>query len=228
MSDVLQDLAVTRPAADLGGRAATSADLEGDRHFLQVSAKIEAYSGTEGASNIHNYCLYPGITRGPPVHNSIRRVVTEHNDKGLAVIRSDESIAVNAVPGFNVGSAVLWTTESVPADNCDDVEGEKRPAGLTLKGGSVARISSLAPGFTSPMHRTLSIDYGIVLSGQVELILDGGETKFLSSGDLVVQRGTNHVWRNPSKTQWCNIIFVMIEAHPVKIGNIELTETVLP
>jgi quercetin dioxygenase-like cupin family protein len=70
---------------------------------------------------------------------------------------------------------------------------------MTLHGGSVFRVTDLGPEFTTPMHRTRSIDYCIVLSGEVELVLDGGETVQLEAGETVVQRGTSHAWRNPSR-----------------------------
>ena len=46
------------------------------------------------------------------------------------------------------------------------------------------------------MHRTVSLDYGVVLEGEVELVLDSGETRLMKRGDVSVQRGTNHAWRN--------------------------------
>ena len=62
--------------------------------------------------------------------------------------------------------ALIWTTQTVPADNNTDEQGAQREAGLTLKGGSVIRVVDFAPGARSPMHRSFSIDYGLVLAGQ--------------------------------------------------------------
>src|SRR5262249_49148766 len=118
---------------------------------------------------------------------------------------------------LDAGSRLVWTTARVPADNNLDLVGDKRSVGLTLDGGSVVRITELKPGFASPMHRTASIDYGIVLSGSLELVLDGGASVRLGPGDIVVQRGTKHLWRNPSATDECRIVFVMIEAGPVAV-----------
>ena len=64
------------------------------------------------------------------------------------------------------------------------------------------------------MHRTLSLDYGLVLSGQVDMELDDGVITHLKSGDVVVQRGTIHAWINNS-ADWCRMVFVLIEASPV-------------
>jgi quercetin dioxygenase-like cupin family protein len=120
--------------------------------------------------------------------------------------------------------ALIWTTPTVPADNNDDTDGAKREAGLTLHGGSVIRVVDLAPAEASPMHRSNSIDYGIVLSGAVELELEGGDTTKLGPGNIIIQRGTNHLWRNPSTTEWCRIVFVLIEASPVQVDGVDLPE----
>ena len=60
------------------------------------------------------------------------------------------------------------------------------------------------------MHRTQSIDYGIVLEGEITLILDEGETT-VKAGDIVIQRGTNHGWANRSGRN-CRIAFILIDA----------------
>jgi quercetin dioxygenase-like cupin family protein len=82
----------------------------------------------------------------------------------------------------------------------------------------------MLPGRASPMHRTNSIDYGIVLSGEIELELDDGVKTVVGAGGIVVQRGTIHRWRNPSPTVPCRIVFVLIEAPPVRIAGEPLPE----
>ena len=76
------------------------------------------------------------------------------------------------------------------------------------------------------MHRTQSLDYGVVLEGEVEMILDNGVTRKMGRGDVAVQRGTNHGWRNTSETEWARIFFVLQEAVKVRIGEEELGEDV--
>lgn len=80
------------------------------------------------------------------------------------------------------------------------------------------------PGQQSPMHRTSSLDYGIVLSGQLELELDDGAKTLLARGDVVVQRGTMHLWRNPSQTETCRIVFILTEAAAAEVGGVPLAE----
>lgn len=82
----------------------------------------------------------------------------------------------------------------------------------------------MSPGASSPLHRTVSLDYGIVLLGEVELILDSGETKIMKVGDVCVQRGTNHAWRNTSDTQWARMMYVLQPALPLEIGGKALGE----
>ena len=144
----------------------------------------------------------------------VRRIVTGHDASGRAVFRSDEVFAPSVVPSGDAAMALLWTTATVPADNNDETDGRQREAGLTINGGSVIRIVDMLPGGESPMHRTNSIDYGIVLAGRIELELDGGVKTTARAGDVVVQRGTNHLWRNPSTTEICRIAFILIQAPP--------------
>lgn len=159
-----------------------------------------------------------------PPSPPIRRIVTGHNSDGRAVFVGDERLPVEPIPSGDAAFSLLWTTATVPADNNDDTDGRMRDAGLTLNQGSVIRIVDMLPGGTSPMHRTNSIDYGIVLSGEVELELDDGAATTARSGDIIVQRGTMHLWRNRSATDICRIAFVLIEATPVLVAGVPLDE----
>ena len=158
---------------------------------------------------------------------AIRRVVTAHDDSGRSIFRGDDLCTPTPVAAGIANFALIWTTQAVPADNGADTQGNQRDAGLTLRGGSVIRVVDFAPGARSPLHRSLSIDYGLVLAGQVDLELDSGEIKHLNVGDIVVQRGTNHLWINGSSEQWARMVFVLIEAKPVLIEGKELNDRVL-
>jgi quercetin dioxygenase-like cupin family protein len=141
----------------------------------------------------------------------VQRVVTGHDAHGRAVIRSEDWTTTQPIPSGDAAFLLLWTTASVPADNNDETDGRERAAGLTLHGGSVIRVVDMLPGGQSPMHRSNSIDYGIVLTNEVELELDSGETRTVKAGGVIVQRGTNHLWRNRTN-QPTRIVFVLIEA----------------
>lgn len=154
----------------------------------------------------------------------LRRVVTGHDQNGRAIVQSDERFATVPIPGGDAAFALVWTTKTVPADNNDETDGRLREVGLTLHGGSVIRIVDMLPGGVSPLHRTDSIDYGLVLSGAVELELDDGMITLLGPGDIVVQRGTLHLWRNSSATDTCRIAFVLIEAKPFRHQGVALPQ----
>ncbi len=156
--------------------------------------------------------------------NLIRRIVTGHNLEGTAVFTSDEEFEPLIIPTGDAAMSTLWTTATVPADCNDEIDGAKRDAGTTLKGGSVIRIVDMLPGASSPLHRTDSIDYGIVISGEIELELEDEVYKKIGAGEIIIQRGTLHKWRNPSKTEVCRIVFVLIEAKPYEINGIPLPE----
>lgn len=148
----------------------------------------------------------------------VRRIVTGHDERGRAVIGSDERFEPTPIPSGDAAFCLVWTAPDLPVDNNDPVDGRDREAGLTLKGGSVIRVTDIYPGEASPFHRTNSLDYGIVLSGALELELDDGARTLLGPGDIVVQRGTMHLWRNPSPTETCRIVFVLTEATPVAVN----------
>ena len=148
---------------------------------------------------------------------AVRRVVTGHNAKAEAVILKDE---VTQGERFTL----IWTTEGFPVDNTSPEDGGRRDVGITMPGGTVFRIGEIAPGGRSPMHRTNSVDYGIVLDGELDMELDDGEVVHLQAGDVVVQRGTNHAWINKSDRP-CRMAWILIDADPVKVGDQELQPT---
>jgi quercetin dioxygenase-like cupin family protein len=146
----------------------------------------------------------------------IRRVVTGHDASGHAIIKIDE-VAENLVssrPGAT--ACVVWTTEGFPVDNTGEEDAGLRKTGTTLDNGTVFRILELAPGVSPRNHRTDSIDYAVVMSGQVDMELDD-TTVHLKAGDVLVQRGTIHNWVNRG-TEPCVIAFVLIAAKPVTVG----------
>jgi quercetin dioxygenase-like cupin family protein len=153
-----------------------------------------------------------------------RRVVTGHNAEGKSVVISDKQFETMPIPSGDADFSLIWTAPDLPVDNNDPVDGREREAGLTLNGGSVIRIVDMLPGKASPMHRTNSLDYGIVLCGKLELELDDGSVTSLGPGDIVVQRGTIHLWRNPTDDEVCRIVFVLTEATAAVVNGEPLPE----
>ncbi|WP_305951751.1 cupin domain-containing protein [Emticicia oligotrophica] len=157
----------------------------------------------------------------------IRRVVTGHTTEGTAIFASDETFETIVIPSGDAAMATIWTTATVPADCNDEVDGRKRDAGTTLKGGSVIRVVDMLPNASSPLHRTNSIDYGIVIFGKIELELDNQAFKVIEAGEIIVQRGTIHKWRNPSDSEICRIVFVLTEARPYEVNGVALEECMI-
>ncbi len=153
----------------------------------------------------------------------VQRVVTGHDANGRAVFRSEDCSPTKLIPGGDASFLLIWTTDTVPADNNDETDGRDRDAGTTLNQGSVIRIVDMLPGKQSPMHRTNSIDYGIVLEGEIELELEDGAKRTVRQGGIIVQRGTNHLWRNTTD-KVTRIAFVLIEAPAYMQDGMPLTE----
>jgi quercetin dioxygenase-like cupin family protein len=144
---------------------------------------------------------------------TIRRVVTGHDENGRAVITIDE-ICRNVIsrrPGHE--SCMIWSTASFPSDNSVAEDGGARTVASTDPAGSVFRIIAYGPGVAPRNHRTESVDYAAVLSGEIDMELDGSSVH-LRAGDVLVQRGTIHNWVNRG-TEPCIIAFVLIAAAPV-------------
>jgi quercetin dioxygenase-like cupin family protein len=89
------------------------------------------------------------------------------------------------------------------------------------EGGTTLRIIDVSPNETTVMHRTQSVDYVIITSGSLDLELEGGATKTLHEGDIVVQRGTNHRWVNRTG-EWAQMLAVPVSAQPVVIDGRQL------
>jgi quercetin dioxygenase-like cupin family protein len=146
----------------------------------------------------------------------VRRVVTGHDENGKAVVMIDE-VSKNVVSARPKTSAcVVWTTQGFPVDNDGHEDEGLRQTGTTLPGGTVFRVLELEPGNSPRVHRTDSIDYAIVMSGEVDMELDDS-TVHLKAGDVLVQRGTVHNWVN-NGTEPCRIAFVLIDAKSVTAG----------
>lgn len=120
---------------------------------------------------------------------------------------------------------LVYTTSTFPAQLSGEADIKAHEAkvggggiGLVVPGGSVCRVVDFGPDNNAMMHRTKSLDYGVVLEGEVEMILDSGEVRKMQRGDIAIQRGTMHAWKNPSKTEWARMMFVLLDCEPVQVG----------
>ena len=151
----------------------------------------------------------------------IRRVVTGHTTEGRAKVEIDE-IATNVIsnrPGAS--SCVVWSTKGFPVDNDGFTDPTKTAFKTTVDNGTVFRVVRYEPGVSPRNHRTDSIDYAVVMSGEIEMTLDDGVVVTLRAGDVLVQRGTIHNWINRG-TEACVIAFVLVSAKSVTAGGTTL------
>jgi quercetin dioxygenase-like cupin family protein len=146
----------------------------------------------------------------------IRRVVTGHDAEGRAKVLIDEMVGnvISTRPGAD--SSVIWSSDMLPVNNDGDADPSRKKIETTITGGSVFRVVSFGPGVSPRNHRTDSIDYAVVISGEIDMELDI-DSVHLKAGDVLVQRGTIHNWVNKGKEP-CVIAFALIAAKPVSAG----------
>ena len=139
----------------------------------------------------------------------VRRVVTGHDKNGKARVIIDE-LSDNVISRrAGQQSTVIWATDQMPPnlEALNDLSPDVKST--TVANGTVFRVSRFEPGVAPRNHRTASMDYAVVLSGQIDMELDDGEVVNLRAGDVLVQRGTVHNWTNPG-TEPCIIAFVLM------------------
>ncbi|NBZ98755.1 MAG: cupin domain-containing protein [Betaproteobacteria bacterium] len=147
----------------------------------------------------------------------IRRVITGHDANGKAVVTHDE-LCTNILSRRDFHqSCVVWSTGQLPVDNLDSNDGYTRDVSTLSKQDTVFRIVQYDPGVAPRNHRTETIDYAVVMSGAIDMDLDG-QTVHLQQGDVLVQRGTIHNWVNKG-TEPCVIAFVLIAAKPIDLNH---------
>ncbi|KPI45572.1 uncharacterized protein AB675_607 [Cyphellophora attinorum] len=169
----------------------------------------------------------PSSLTDPTIH------VTAHNAEGKAIVHSSHKNDWSWYRNNSVGFNVVYTN-TFPADlnNLADVKAHeaitaKGTLGLVNPNGTVCRIVDFGPtstGSTPLMHRTQSLDFGIVLEGEIDMELDDGSVTRLQKGDIAIQRGTMHAWRNPSEQKWTRMLFVLQDCQPMEVGGERLKE----
>lgn len=166
---------------------------------------------------------------GLPIQN---RYITAHDEQGRSVFSTLPSVAVYEDISPDMDFFLPYASSSFPVQMRQDADlanYEKIYAGphppLVIPGGTVLRVCNFAPRTTTAMHRSLSLDYGIVISGEVELVLDSGETRLMKPGDISIQRGTMHAWRTLAGGDTrARMIFVLQDAEGLEAGGKKLTD----
>ena len=166
----------------------------------------------------------------------VRRVVTKLDPSGKAVVMIDERTKLVAPRPPNY-AATLWTTDKAQPDFSWADDRGKNKVGIAPKAGTIFRVVDFAPesapghptdpnfmmkivGADAPakglpprhpaMHRTRSLDYAVVISGEIDMLLDEGEVH-LKAGDVIVQQATNHAWVNRGHEP-CRVAFILIDS----------------
>lgn len=147
---------------------------------------------------------------------TLRRVVTGHDEQGRAKVLIDETVSNVFSPRPGAAYSVIWSSEGFPVDNDGSEDPSNKKIGTSIDNGTVFRVVSFGPGVAPRNHRTDSIDYAVVMSGEIDMVLDT-ETVHLKAGDVLVQRGTIHNWVNNGSVP-CVIAFSLVAAKPVTKG----------
>jgi mannose-6-phosphate isomerase-like protein (cupin superfamily) len=175
--------------------------------------------------------------------NPVRRILTGHNEAGRSIIVMDGPAPDQLQSLFSPAywSTLIWETDRSPASNrgTEDTApaGKRVPTPPRHRGGSVFRISDIPPDreYGDPskidigvqgahtteagrkrhflFHKTDTVDYAIVLEGEIWAMMDEGEV-LMKPGDVLVQRGTHHSWSNRSD-RICRMAFILIDAEPL-------------
>ena len=155
-----------------------------------------------------------------PKFPPIRRVITGHNASNVAKVLIDAPATNAKHPDSGVVSTLMWITDRNPADIAI---GEKiEDMGARIVGtappanGTRFCVIDFPPGNHAHMHRTETIDYVIVIAGEIEMDMDDSTVK-LKAGNILIQRGTNHAWANRSNKP-ARVAFVLVDGQPLGIG----------
>ncbi|KAF5008277.1 hypothetical protein FDECE_5441 [Fusarium decemcellulare] len=198
--------------------------------------QTESPSPGSQSHNLFGIRMLPAQSSQSPVNTMVdnllpipKRFITGHNQDGKAIF---DTTLKDELPETLVGSHKFFLgyvpiEHPVDLDDNKDIKAYQQyladPPGLALPGGSVLRYVDFPPG-NSAMHRTVSMDYGIVLEGELKLVLDSGECREMKRGDVAIQRGTMHQWVNPSGSEWARMVFVLQESKPLTVNGVTLGE----
>ncbi|KAL4783259.1 hypothetical protein BJX76DRAFT_368498 [Aspergillus varians] len=170
-----------------------------------------------GAGFVFNGFPAPGLRK------TVRHI-TGHSPEGKSIFLSTDCGAHHRVMGEQQAVAnILYSTKETPVDLNDDVDlkyaAETEP-GLHITNGSVVRQIDFGPNVESPLHRAVSIDYGIVVEGEFKLVLDSGEERIMRQGDVSVQRATAHKWHNitGNGTLPGRMLWILLDCKEVVVG----------
>ena len=206
-----------------------------------TSARLEDSSSLPQSDLARHHHFFPHRTGPPPtmstfdpaeLHRPVRRIITTHTPAGKAVFESDDTLyPVDPLTNFGTPTAEtpfaviqIHRTRTFPVDNTRPLkEFHQTLVPLADTKGPSCRVVDVPPGNTPFLHRTISLDYALIVKGEVYIQLDDGAEKLCKEGDVVVVRGANHSWTNRG-TGAVRLFFVACPAEKVKTETGEVLE----
>ncbi|KAK7999112.1 hypothetical protein PG991_014787 [Apiospora marii] len=165
---------------------------------------------------------------------AVHRYITTHSPAGVPTFATGtpEPVAFERSP-LGADMFLAWSATAFPAALAGDADlavykaqlADRSESFTSPAGGFLARYIDFHPGCAPLWHRTRTLDFGVVIEGELLLELEGGERRILRKGDSAVQRGTNHAWSNPSTTEFARVFYVAIDAQAPVVNGRELSES---
>ncbi|PLB47650.1 hypothetical protein P170DRAFT_360870 [Aspergillus steynii IBT 23096] len=144
----------------------------------------------------------------------LRRIVTTHQDSRSAILFDNH---LEPTEGFAAKAATIWMTRQYPAELTSlDASTDPRSRQMYSR-GSLIRVVDFPPHSVGHNHRTQSLDYAIIMDGEMEMQLDDGSRTKVQAGDVVVQQATMHQWHNVTD-RVARVIFVLLPSEPFVVG----------
>ncbi|KAH8898463.1 hypothetical protein GQ53DRAFT_742493 [Thozetella sp. PMI_491] len=163
----------------------------------------------------------PSQAPSPP-----KRYISTHDAEGKSIFSEafPDELATYQIPGMTYYEAYKTFEAPIPLAQETDLKTMQAHAAedgtitFPKPGATTLRYCDWPPGGEAPLHRHESIDFGIVILGEIEAFMDSGERRLLKPGDCLVQRNTLHGWRNPSTTEYARVVFVIQGTQPVTVN----------
>jgi quercetin dioxygenase-like cupin family protein len=142
-----------------------------------------------------------------------------HDATGTSIFGPDREVPLFHPMGPTGSSFAVFDVRSVvPVNNLEPAQEHANMIPRCPPNGVIFCITNIPPNFSVPMHRTLSLDYAIVMNGEIIVKADNGEEKTVRAGEFIIQGGANHQWINKTD-ETCRIGFVMVGSEKIRLAN---------
>ncbi|CCT74949.1 related to Cupin domain protein [Fusarium fujikuroi] len=166
---------------------------------------------------------YVGSFPAPGLRQIVRHITGHREDGKAHFLTSDHGEHYRFMGENKAVANIIYSTRETPVnlnDDTDVVKAKQEEPPFHYRNGSIVRMIDFGPGVESPFHRSLTIDYGIVIEGVFELTLDSGEMRIMRQGDVCVQRATAHKWKNitGNETMPGRMMWILLDAEELSVG----------